>query len=32
MSERIQESQRDSNGVFNVVDNATAFNELVKSY
>lgn len=31
MSEQIQESQRDSNGVFNVVDNATAFNELLKA-
>ncbi|MCI6862935.1 type ISP restriction/modification enzyme [Anaerobiospirillum succiniciproducens] len=31
MSEQIQESQRDINGVFNVVDNATAFNELLKA-
>ena len=31
MSEQIQESQRNSNGVFNVVDNATAFNELLKA-
>ena len=31
MSEQIQESQRNSSGVFKVVDNATAFNDLLKA-
>ncbi len=31
MSEQIQESQRNSSGVFKVVDNASAFNDLLKA-
>ena len=31
MSEQIQVSQRNSSGVFKVVDNATAFNDLLKA-
>lgn len=31
MSEQIQESQRNSSGVFTVADNASAFNELLKA-